>query len=279
MSTKAKNMVTRGLSGVVYIAVVIFCATHSIFTLAGMLFVFQTIATREYKKLTSALGFPVHYGALMLAATALHGAALALVLNDIFLSKLLLSVSLIVVFGAFVFEIFYPKKSAIVNLSHFVLGYIYVGVPFALTLFVSNLDDVFSSFRILGIFIIIWTFDTFAYIAGNFFGKRKLAPNVSPGKTIEGLIGGAIASIIAGAVLYPYDTSFSMYHWMGLALLLSITSTLGDLFESRLKREAKVKDSGSFMPGHGGLLDRLDSFLFSMPFVYFYFIAIHYFSL
>jgi phosphatidate cytidylyltransferase len=119
----------------------------------------------------------------------------------------------------------------------------------------------------LSFFILIWVNDTFAYLSGKFTGKHKLYENISPNKTIEGFIGGIIFTISAGFVL-------KNLHWIevsnpvniiALCLLISISATLGDLFESKLKRMAGVKDSGNIMPGHGGFLDRFDGLLFAAP--------------
>lgn len=122
---------------------------------------------------------------------------------------------------------------------------------------------------------VIWINDTMAYLIGSFIGKTPLS-KISPKKTVEGTLGGIIACItIAGIVFYFIDNTIQMaLYGIGIAALCAIFGTLGDLFESKLKRMADVKDSGSFMPGHGGFLDRFDSLLFAVPavwvFVYFF---------
>ena len=126
---------------------------------------------------------------------------------------------------------------------------------------------------ILGIFILVWTNDTFAYLVGKGIGKRKLMEKISPKKTIEGFLGGVFFTVIT-AIIISYTIDFlSITHWIVLSLIASILGTIGDLIESKFKRQANIKDSGTIMPGHGGLLDRLDSLLFVAPFVYLY---IHY---
>lgn len=119
----------------------------------------------------------------------------------------------------------------------------------------------------------IWTNDSFAFFVGKNFGKHKLFESVSPKKTIEGFIGGLLFAIIAGFLIGKYSTYFSISNWIIIAVIVAIFGSLGDLVESKFKRQAKVKDSGTIMPGHGGLLDRLDSLFFLAPFVYLY---IHY---
>ena len=126
---------------------------------------------------------------------------------------------------------------------------------------------------ILFIFIMIWSSDTFAYLAGRQFGKRPLAPKLSPKKTIEGFIGGIIGTLIVGMVVNHYMGWTSTSAALSLALTVAITAPFGDLVASSLKREADIKDSGVFLPGHGGALDRLDSFITAAPvaaLVYYY---------
>lgn len=116
----------------------------------------------------------------------------------------------------------------------------------------------------------IWCNDTFAYICGKLFGKHKLYEKISPKKTIEGFIGGLIFTQIAAFIMFKYldVQNTSLLFWMCIGLGISIIGTIGDLVESKYKRQANIKDSGSIMPGHGGILDRLDSILFAAPFLF-----------
>ena len=115
----------------------------------------------------------------------------------------------------------------------------------------------------------VWAFDSAAFFAGRFFGRHKLAPNISPKKTWEGVVGGLMLTLAAVAV-FTYPVRIAWYHVIALGILISVAATVGDLAESLLKRDMGVKDSGSIMPGHGGLLDRTDSLLFSVMVVYYY---------
>jgi phosphatidate cytidylyltransferase len=131
---------------------------------------------------------------------------------------------------------------------------------------------------LLGVFLLIWTNDTFAYITGKTFGKHKLYEKVSPKKTIEGFIGGFIFSLLAGYFIAVYWLNASIVVWLLLSVITSIFGTLGDLIESKFKRIASVKDSGRIMPGHGGVLDRLDSIIFVAPIVYLFYQILSYVS-
>jgi phosphatidate cytidylyltransferase len=124
---------------------------------------------------------------------------------------------------------------------------------------------------ILGVFILIWTNDTFAFLIGKGFGKRKLFERISPHKTVAGFIGGMVFTFVAGGVLAAYfNSSLSLVQWIVIAGIVSTFGVLGDLIESMFKRQAGLKDSSNFIPGHGGFLDRLDSAIFSAPFIFIY---------
>ena len=132
---------------------------------------------------------------------------------------------------------------------------------------------------IIGIFILIWTNDTFAYIVGKSIGKHKLFERISPKKTIEGFVGGIIFATIAGFLISKYyieGSKFNQYIWIGFAVIVGVFGTIGDLIESKFKRIAGVKDSGKIMPGHGGILDRLDSVIFVAPFIFLFYQILNY---
>ena len=124
-----------------------------------------------------------------------------------------------------------------------------------------------SQITMIGLLCIIWASDTFAYLTGKAFGKHKLFERISPKKTIEGFLGGLVGAMIIATTI-SYSSARPLWQWLVLAVILVVTGTLGDLVESSFKRAAKVKDSGTILPGHGGLLDRLDSLIFASPFAY-----------
>jgi phosphatidate cytidylyltransferase len=117
----------------------------------------------------------------------------------------------------------------------------------------------------LAIFIFLWSNDSGAYCIGCLFGKHKMFERISPKKTWEGFAGGAAVALIAGYVMSLYFDILNTWQWMVMAALVVAAGTLGDLIESCIKREAKIKDSGNILPGHGGILDRFDSTMLSVP--------------
>lgn len=182
------------------------------------------------------------------------------------------------------------KASGSFSVIHFLVGISYISIPLfsfaALSLapampkisLISDLDSIpnmFSNFSpLLPVLTIlaIWINDTMAYISGSLIGKTPFSP-ISPKKTWEGTIGGIVLCIVLMAALgylLPIGQALALVHWIFLAAIAAITGTVGDLFESKLKRDAGVKDSGSFMPGHGGFLDRFDSLLLAAPAVWLY---------
>ena len=153
-------------------------------------------------------------------------------------------------------------------------GQLYLTLPMCLLLLIGYqfqpLTDSYDSTLILAIFVMIWVNDTAAFFFGSLIGKHRFIERISPKKTIEGLIFGLFFTIITGLVFSRYHLEFSTFFWVGFAIIVSIFGTLGDLFESLIKRTYNVKDSGDLLPGHGGILDRIDSLLLEIPAIYLY---------
>lgn len=173
----------------------------------------------------------------------------------------------------FIFELYRNHKHPVLNLATTLLGIFYVSVPIMLLNHIVYLDGSFNGKILLGIFIIIWASDTGAYVFGISFGKHRLFERISPKKSWEGFFGGIIVSQVAALLLTHYFGSLSYLHWGVIAGIIAVFGTLGDLVESMIKRSVKIKDSGNILPGHGGILDRFDSLLFTIPviFTYLYF--------
>ena len=159
-----------------------------------------------------------------------------------------------------------PNKPVIGLWSYDFTGLVYCTIP--LIIF-TKIHSHWGSSHILFLLFIIWATDSGAYFSGKLFGRKKMAPALSPGKTWVGFYGGCFSGILAGvAVAYIFTFAFTLLQVILLGGLLSLSGQLGDLAESLLKRESGVKDSGQLIPGHGGLLDRLDSMLFALPVYY-----------
>jgi len=167
----------------------------------------------------------------------------------------------------FLLELYRKKAQPFTNIAFTLLGVIYVAVPFSLLHQLAYLNEAYSWQPILGLLLLIWSADTGAYIVGKNFGKHKLLERVSPGKTWEGWVGGTVLAVVVAYVLGTFLQDLAMYQWVGIAVLVAVFGVLGDLVESLLKRSLGVKDSGTLLPGHGGILDRFDSLLMAIPFI------------
>jgi phosphatidate cytidylyltransferase len=158
------------------------------------------------------------------------------------------------------------RKQGALDAAIYGIGAIaYVSLPFCLLMHMRHISLLLP----LGLIALIWINDTMAYIVGSFIGKTPFS-EISPKKTWEGTIGGGLLTLLVAAIWGAYAPYYHTVDWVVLGLCAAIAGTLGDLFESKLKRLAGVKDSGSFMPGHGGALDRFDSLLFAVPFAFVY---------
>jgi phosphatidate cytidylyltransferase len=184
---------------------------------------------------------------------------------------------LLAIFILFALTLFSDKKQPIVYLGKNFLSVFYLAIPFTLMTripFVGH-EYRYESILILGLFILIWVNDSFAYLVGVKFGKNKLLERISPKKTIEGFVGGFVFTFIAAYILSVYFNNLTFINWMFFAGIVSIFGVTGDLIESMFKRKTGVKDSSNFIPGHGGFLDRLDSIIFTAPFIFTYLLVIN----
>ncbi len=158
-------------------------------------------------------------------------------------------------------------KHPFTNIGFTFLGIIYVGIPFSLLHLLVFYANTYHFQIILGLLSILWASDTGAYFAGKSFGKRKLFERVSPKKTWEGSIGGAILATSVSLGLAYYFEYIPVWKWILIAIIIVVAGTYGDLVESLFKRTVKIKDSGNTIPGHGGFLDRFDGLLIAAPFI------------
>lgn len=168
--------------------------------------------------------------------------------------------------SVFVSELFAKKPDPIAHIAHIFLGHLYIALPVALVNLIAfspaNITAAtYHPTLVLAVFVFIWINDTGAYIVGSALGKHRLFERISPKKSWEGFFGGLIFTLASSLIFFQYEPVTPLYQWMGLSLVIVVFGTLGDLFESLIKRTLAVKDSGTAIPGHGGFLDRFDSFL------------------
>ncbi len=265
-----KELALRISTGLIFLVVVIGCIVWNPYSLASLFFVVGVLGMLEYYGLAKTGG--VHPQSVLGITT---GSVLYLTIEAVKLKALPLSaVALSIPFfiAIFVYELYRERPDPFTNIAHTIVGIIYVMAPLAL-LNVFSFQEIINEYQpevVLGFFVLLWLNDTGAYVFGRLFGKHKLFPRISPKKTWEGTIGGAISTAIGAALLSVYYPQFSIITWIVFAVIIAVCASYGDLVESLYKRSMKVKDSSNILPGHGGILDRFDGVLLASPMVFTY---------
>lgn len=280
------NLITRTITGIVYVVVMVLGMMRPD-TIILLFALITGLTMWEYTGLVNDIdGVRVNRfistiaGVYLVAAVALW--RIGMVDFRVFLPYILTIVYM------FVEELYLKQKNPINDWAYTMLGQMYVALPFSLIFFLAFQIDAMNnaSFEMLVplcLFVFLWANDTGAYCTGSLLGRHKLFPRISPGKTWEGSVGGAVlVLIVAGAVGYLANKDMNNPHllsitqWMGLGLVVVVFGTWGDLVESLFKRTLGIKDSGNILPGHGGMLDRFDSSLLAIPaaVMYLYFITL-----
>jgi len=167
---------------------------------------------------------------------------------------------------SFIYELYTSSEKPFTNIGVLLLGVFYIGIPLALVPLMAFLDGDFHPNIIFGLLLLTWANDTGAYIIGSQIGRTKLFPRISPKKTWEGSLGGVVVTFIIAYLLSTFFEDLALRDWLVLAGIVSVFGSIGDLVESMLKRSLNIKDSGNLLPGHGGMLDRFDAFIFLLPF-------------
>lgn len=266
-----RETLTRLLSGIVYIlllAAATFYSPESFLLLFGIFLIIAVAEFSDLVQLPKALPIILAFSGYLLFAwfPPAQTTLLLLLAATLFVSAKCI---------ALLFDNTRPKTD---SASKYVYLIGYIILPFILLSKLPFQENVYQPKIIFSIFILIWTNDTFAFIVGKSIGKHKLFERISPKKTIEGFIGGIAFAVLAGILIAEYYIFQPLHIWIIIAFIVGILGTVGDLVESRFKRLAEVKDSGKIMPGHGGILDRLDSVIFAAPFVFLFYQILNYVS-
>jgi len=260
------NLLRRATSGFIYAVLFITAIMYSKESYIILISFFGLISLREFFKLLKFNNYVIYLlfiGLILLPYLPI----------DTFFIKLLLALSLSGSVQLLFNLLFKRKKYPSNSIQKFDICVRYLLFSFTFLILLPFVSGVYEQSVILTLIILIWVNDSFAFFVGKNLGKRKLFESVSPKKTVEGFFGGVLFSLIAAFILSYFCDFLSLTNLIVISLIASILGTAGDLVESKFKRQANTKDSGNIMPGHGGILDRLDSLLFVAPFVYLY---IHY---
>lgn len=286
MNDKLKNFIVRTLSGVVMLAVVLgailasewsFIALMAVITLGGI-WEFYNFAQKAGYQPMKLLGL---FGGMMIFAIAISlfvlfatkdstNDSLFAIIFGMAIITLLLLVPLM-----FICELYRKSPTPIANIGSTLMGMLYVAFPLSLLILIPALlgNGVWNPWIVIFYIFIIWANDVFAYLFGITLGRHRLFERISPKKSWEGFFGGLLGAMAMGYVASLVLEADAMT-WIGLALVAAIAGVFGDLVESLFKRSVDLKDSGNFIPGHGGWLDRFDALIFSAPFAFVYVIFI-----
>ncbi|PTX63467.1 phosphatidate cytidylyltransferase [Kordia periserrulae] len=276
-TSRMKEFLTRSLTGLIFVTLLIASVYYSQPAIFTVFTVFGLLCMYEFSKLIYLKGV-IQYFILLVVLSVfvfwkqlqpevkLEEATLILLVFSMFVSLFLIR------------DLFSKKIIPQTEFKKYLLVTFYMSSSFAFLLLIPNATDNYEPYIILGSFILVWVNDSFAYLTGKNFGKQKLFSRISPKKTVEGFLGGVFFSCIASYFIFKFTETLSFTSWLILAIIISSIGTIGDLIQSKFKRQANVKDSGSIMPGHGGIFDRLDSMLFSAPFIYLFLKILHYVS-
>ncbi|MCM1311313.1 MAG: phosphatidate cytidylyltransferase [Bacteroides sp.] len=275
-----RNLILRSITGVLFVLVVVGCVLYGVQTYSLLFAVITAMTTWEFCTIVNKnLQMQINRFITTVSAVYLYFAVMGFNLNiagsEIFIPYLISIIYL------FVSELYFDRKNSIFNWAFTMMSQLYIALPlsmlhvmsfFAVPGMVGQPQVVYSPILVLSVFIFLWSSDSGAYCFGSMFGRRRLFPRISPKKSWEGSIGGAIVAILVSQIVASYsmdmnssDELLNRLAWGGLSLVVVVFGTWGDLVESLLKRKLLIKDSGNILPGHGGMLDRFDSSLLAIP--------------
>lgn len=263
-------MKTRAITAFFFTIVMLGSIFLGAYTFTGFYLLLSVFALAEFFKLIKTGGIRPHRNIALLAGAAMFILLAAKHFLEMDNKYLLLLIPL--VFSVFLFELYRKDKTPFTNISYTFTGFIYVTVPFCFYYSLGFLQDwnIYNFHLPLAFLLMLWASDTGAYLFGRKLGAHKLFERHSPKKTWEGFFGGMFTSVLVSFIVSYFFKEISPLIWAGMAVIIVSFGTLGDLVESMLKRSLDAKDSGSLLPGHGGLLDRFDGLLIAAPLVYAY---------
>jgi len=262
------NFIKRAISGLLFVVILTACIFIHPLCFFALFFIINIIGILEFAHMAQMMSIRINRpmclicGSLLFTAGFLHNyMGYQEGYFIFFFATFILSIT----------ELYRKHTHAFQNIAFGIYVLFYITLPFTLlTYFPYMCTGNWQPDIIFFPFLLVWFNDTFAYLSGSEFGKHKLFPRISPKKSWEGAIGGGIATIAAGLLLAPYIDGITFANAAVISGIVVLFGSFGDLIESMFKRCIEIKDSGNIMPGHGGILDRLDSILFALPVIFVY---------
>ena len=264
-------MKTRAITGFFFIIVMIGSLFLGHYVFGGFYLILSLLCLHEFYGLNIKSGLQPNRVSGFINAIFIYSIFAVIVYHDKSVYHTLLLLLTLTLSAIFIQELFKITVAPLTNIAYTFLGLVFITIPFTFFHALAFIKGPFNYHYPLAFLLMLWANDTGAYLAGRSFGRFKLFERHSPKKTWEGFIGGVLIAGAVGFIVSIYFTELSWNHWVSAGILISFFGTLGDLVESMFKRSINIKDSGSILPGHGGLLDRFDGFLLAAPIVYTYF--------
>ncbi|MEI7503275.1 MAG: phosphatidate cytidylyltransferase [Paludibacter sp.] len=257
------NFIKRTLSGTLFVVIIVGSILLNQYAFAAVFIVISGLTIHEFHKITNNQSDISVNNSLAIVGGVILFITTFLYTTKIFPFTIFFLYGLCVIL-ILIFELYRKKTNPINNWAYFILGQTFIALPFSMLNFILYVND-YRPMILLSVFVTIWVNDTGAYLTGVSFGKHRLFERISPKKSWEGFVGGAIAALLSGYLFSLAIPEISLINWLIFSEIIVIFGTFGDLIESLTKRTVGVKDSGNMIPGHGGLMDRFDSMLLAAP--------------
>lgn len=278
-----KSVITRTITGIFFIAFVVWTIMYNPISLWALLALITGVSLYEFYKILfkgefTTLQYLMHISAGIYLTTILWLEA-TMVMEASDSRAVTYAPYLLYVMIVFITELYAKHEEPFTYAAKSLAGHLYIALPVGLLSFIAfgglSILSIYMPIMLLALLVIIWVYDTGAFVTGMTFGKHRLFERISPKKSWEGFWGGVAFALLAAwgiyAILENYGLNqMELYKWLGFALVVVVSATMGDLTESLLKRTYGVKDSGRILPGHGGMMDRFDSVFMAAPAAYIY---------
>jgi phosphatidate cytidylyltransferase len=276
-----KNVITRSITGILYVAIVVGAILGGAWWFGALTTLFALLAVNEFNRITNK-NFVSNTTSLfdIIGAVCANVAVVSFMNNNLWDDNGVTVVCALIYFlymiARFIIQLYVQDGNPLSHLAHSILGQAYIVLPMVL---LNIIYAIAGRYMVLSLFILIWLSDTGAFCVGSLLGKHKLFERISPHKSWEGFFGGFVFCLAAAAALFfifgqPTVAGLTLSQMIGLGAVVCIFGTWGDLVESLMKRALQVKDSGNLLPGHGGILDRIDSLLIATPAMLLYLLLI-----
>ncbi|MDY0342455.1 MAG: phosphatidate cytidylyltransferase [Lentimicrobium sp.] len=263
------NFVKRTITGTIFVIIIVGAVLWNPWIFALLFLLISLGGLFEYLRMTRAAGLEAQRSLLLFVGVAVYG-LIAMVLNG-YLEPVYLLSGLLILPLFLAVELFRNKEKPFLNVATSLIGLTWIVVPLALLngFFLKETEPGWMhSGALLGFFLILWIYDSGAYIFGSMLGRHRMLVRISPKKSWEGFIGGTLAGWLTAFLISASFREFTLVQWLLIGSVIIIFGTMGDLVESMLKRSTGVKDSGTLLPGHGGILDRFDAVFLAAPAVF-----------